>query len=196
MTRQYGRSLAGQRLFDSVSGSQWNTTTMISAIRLEGVVTAMVTEGAMNALLFHGFVEKFLAPELRPGDIVVMDNLSSHNARGNRSSGCRGVVLASLFSRFQSDRIDVVQSQKPPTQFRRSHQADTNHCHRQGVKMRLPPKMPQAGSHMMGTEHANVKRSKQSDSTMCLGATHRQYRNPSYGNNCLGRGRQHPTADR
>jgi len=80
MTRQYGRTLAGQRLFDSVSGSQWNTTTMISAIRLEGVVTAMVTEGAMNTLLFHGFVEKFLAPELRPGDIVVMDNLSSHKA--------------------------------------------------------------------------------------------------------------------
>ena len=40
----------------------------------------MVTEGAMNTLLFHGFVEKFLAPELRPGDIVVMDNLSSHKA--------------------------------------------------------------------------------------------------------------------
>ena len=55
---------------------------MISAIRLEGVVTAMVTEGAMNTLLFHGFVEKFLAPELRPGDIVVMDNLSSHKASG------------------------------------------------------------------------------------------------------------------
>ncbi len=53
---------------------------MISAIRLEGVVTAMVTEGAMNTLLFHGFVEKFLAPALRPGDIVVMDNLSSHKA--------------------------------------------------------------------------------------------------------------------
>jgi len=80
MTRQYGRALQGERLFDSVSGSQWSTTTMLSAIRLEGVVTAMVTEGAMNTLLFHGFVEKFLAPELRPGDIVVMDNLSSHKA--------------------------------------------------------------------------------------------------------------------
>lgn len=51
---------------------------MISAIRLEGVVTAMVTEGAMNALLFHGFVKTFLAPVLRPGDIVVMDNLPCH----------------------------------------------------------------------------------------------------------------------
>ncbi len=53
---------------------------MISAIRLEGVITAMVTEGAMNTLLFHGFVETFLVPVLREGDIVVMDNLSSHKA--------------------------------------------------------------------------------------------------------------------
>lgn len=80
MTRQYGRSPQGQRLFDAVPGGQWNSTTMIGAIRLEGVATAMVTEGATNTLVFHGFVEQFLAPVLRPGDIVVMDNLSSHKA--------------------------------------------------------------------------------------------------------------------
>ena len=78
MTRQYGRAPAGQRLLDAVPAGHWNTTTMISAIRLEGVATAMVTEGATNTLVFHGFVESFLAPVLRPGDIVVMDNLSSH----------------------------------------------------------------------------------------------------------------------
>jgi transposase len=53
---------------------------MISAIRLEGVATAMVTEGATNTLVFTGFIESFLVPVLRPGDIVVMDNLSSHKA--------------------------------------------------------------------------------------------------------------------
>jgi len=53
---------------------------MISAIRLEGVATAMVTEGATNTLVFTGFIESFLVPILRPGDIVVMDNLSSHKA--------------------------------------------------------------------------------------------------------------------
>ena len=80
MTRPYGRALAGQRLFDTVPGGHWNTTTMISAIRLEGVATAMVTEGATNTLVFAGFIESFLVPVLRPGDIVVMDNLSSHKA--------------------------------------------------------------------------------------------------------------------
>jgi transposase len=80
MTRQYGRTLQGKRLFDAVPGGQWNSTTMIAAIRLEGVATAMITEGATNTLVFHGFVEQFLTPALRPGDIVVMDNLSSHKA--------------------------------------------------------------------------------------------------------------------
>jgi len=50
------------------------------AIRQEGVAAAMVTEGATNTLVFGGFVESFLVPVLRPGDIVVMDNLSSHKA--------------------------------------------------------------------------------------------------------------------
>ena len=80
MTRQYGRAPAGQRLLDTIPGGHWNTTTMISAIRLEGVAAAMVTEGATNTLVFTGFIERFLAPVLRPGDIVVMDNLSSHKA--------------------------------------------------------------------------------------------------------------------
>ena len=53
---------------------------MISAIRLDGVATAMVTEGAMNSWVFQGFVDHFLVPVLRAGDIVVMDNLSSHKA--------------------------------------------------------------------------------------------------------------------
>ena len=82
MTRQYGRAPEGERLFDAVPGGHWNTTTMISAIRLEGVATAMVTEGATNTLVFQGFLDHYLAPVLYPGDIVVMDNLSSHKASG------------------------------------------------------------------------------------------------------------------
>jgi len=78
MSRRYGRALEGRRLVDAVPGGHWSTTTMISAIRQEGVATAMVTEGATNSLVFGGFVESFLVPVLRPGDIVVMDNLSSH----------------------------------------------------------------------------------------------------------------------
>ena len=73
MSRRYGRALAGRRLVDAVPGGHWNTTTMISAIRQEGVATAMVTEGATNSLVFGGFVESFLVPVLRPGQFEPKD---------------------------------------------------------------------------------------------------------------------------
>ena len=82
MKRKYGRATKGDRLVDTVPGGHWNTTTMISAIRTTGVATAMVTEGATDALVFLGFVQHFLVPTLHPGDIVVMDNLSSHKVKG------------------------------------------------------------------------------------------------------------------
>ena len=59
---------------------------MVSAIRSDGVATAMVTEGATDALVFRGFVEHFLVPVLKPGDVVVMDNLSSHKVKGVREA--------------------------------------------------------------------------------------------------------------
>ena len=78
MTRLYGRSFGGQRVIDSVPHGHWCTTTMVSAIGLHGPKAPFVFEGAMNAEAFRVYVEYVLVPELRPGDIVVMDNLSSH----------------------------------------------------------------------------------------------------------------------
>jgi transposase len=86
MKRLYGRTAKGERLVDTMPGGHWRTTTMISAIRTGGVVTAMVTEGATDATVFRGFVEHFLVPVLRRGDIVVMDNLSSHKVSGVREA--------------------------------------------------------------------------------------------------------------
>lgn len=86
MKRLYGRTAKGDRLVDTAPGGHWKTTTMISAIRTGGVATAMVTEGATDATVFRGFVEHFLVPVLRRGDIVVMDNLSSHKVSGVREA--------------------------------------------------------------------------------------------------------------
>lgn len=82
MRRGYGRSAAGWRVFDSEPGGHWRTHTMTAAIRLSGVVAAMVTRQAINSITFVGFLEEFLAPQLKPGDVVVMDNLSVHKVRG------------------------------------------------------------------------------------------------------------------
>lgn len=80
MTRLYGRSPVGERCVDHTPHGHWNTSTLLSAIRLDGVVhdATAVFDGPMNRDTFVSYVEHHLAPSLRPGDVVVMDNLSSH----------------------------------------------------------------------------------------------------------------------
>ncbi len=58
--------------------SHWKTTTFVAGLRLSGIVAPFVLDGAINRIAFETYVEKVLVPELKPGDIVVMDNLSSH----------------------------------------------------------------------------------------------------------------------
>ena len=78
LTRLYGWAPTTQRVVEATPHGHWQTTTMLSALRLDGVVTAMVVDGATDALVFQGFLRWLLVPRLRPGDIVVLDNLSSH----------------------------------------------------------------------------------------------------------------------
>lgn len=78
MTRLRGRCKGGARLNDSTPLGRWETTTMIAALRLDGPAAAMVIEGATDAAVFRAYVKHVLLPTLRPGQIVVLDNLSSH----------------------------------------------------------------------------------------------------------------------
>lgn len=82
MTRPYGRSPRGTRLPAKVPYSRWETTTFLGAMRSTGFVAPLCVEGAINGQLFQAWVEQRLAPTLRAGDVVVMDNLSSHKMRG------------------------------------------------------------------------------------------------------------------
>ncbi len=77
MTRLYGRARAGQRVVDNVPASHWCTTTMISSVRLNGSTACMVVDGATNKEVFQAYVQHILLPTLKPGDIVVLDNLSA-----------------------------------------------------------------------------------------------------------------------
>jgi transposase len=78
MTRLRGRSPRGQRLIDKTPHGHWHTTTLIAALDIDGMRCATVVDGAIDADLFTAFVEQVLVKRLRPGDVVVMDNLSSH----------------------------------------------------------------------------------------------------------------------
>lgn len=84
MTRLRGRAKRGERLIDRTPHGHWKTTTLIAALGIEGVRCSAVVDGAVNGAVFESFVEQVLAPELRPGDVVVMDNLSSHKSERTR----------------------------------------------------------------------------------------------------------------
>src|SRR6478609_6738087 len=77
MTPAYGRAPKGERVEASVPAS-WESVTVIAAMGLDGVRAPQAFEGAVNAATFEAYVEQVLVPALRPGDVVVFDNLSSH----------------------------------------------------------------------------------------------------------------------
>jgi transposase len=80
LTRLYGRAPRGQRLYDAVPLAAWQMTTLIAAIRRTGVVAPLLFTGATDETAFRTYVEQVLVPVLRPGDIVVLDNLPAHRA--------------------------------------------------------------------------------------------------------------------
>jgi transposase len=84
MARRYGRCLRGRRLRVGVPHGHWKTTTLVAGLRTTGIAAPFVLDGPINRVAFETYVEKVLAPELRPGDIVIMDNLSSHKGPGVR----------------------------------------------------------------------------------------------------------------
>jgi transposase len=97
MTRRYGRAPRGQRLVAPVPHGHWKTSTFVAALCTRGLTAPLVVDGAMNGEIFLAYVEQVLAPTLATGDIVVLDNLSSHKVAGVREAiearGARMVYL-------------------------------------------------------------------------------------------------------
>jgi transposase len=97
MTRLRGRAPRGERLLAKAPHGHWTTTTLIAALDVRGVRCSMVVDGAIDREFFDAFVEEILAHELRPGDVVVLDNLSSHKGgRARRLIRSRGAELVFL----------------------------------------------------------------------------------------------------
>jgi transposase len=97
MTRLRGRAPAGERLVEKVPHGHWKTSTLIAALDCRGMRCSMMVDGAVNADVFEAFVVQVLVPSLEPGDVVVMDNLSSHKTPGVQrlieSAGARLLYL-------------------------------------------------------------------------------------------------------
>ena len=78
LLRRYGRGPRGQRVSDHAPYGRWHTSTFIAALRLQGLTAPGVIDGPMDHDSFLAYVEQILVPTLRPGDLVVLDNLSAH----------------------------------------------------------------------------------------------------------------------
>jgi transposase len=86
MTPTHGRCRRGRRLTARVPFGHWNTSTFLAALRWEGMTAPAVFDGPINGRSFTAYVEQVLVPSLRPGDIVVLDNLGSHKGRAAREA--------------------------------------------------------------------------------------------------------------
>jgi transposase len=86
MARLHGRAPKGERLRAGIPNGHWKTTTFVAGLRLTGMMATMVLDGPINRDAFQAYVEQVLVGELRPGDIVIMDNLSSHKGAGIRQA--------------------------------------------------------------------------------------------------------------
>ena len=78
MARRYGRCRRGERLRAGIPHGHWKTTTFAGALTTRGFIAPWVLDGPINREAFETYIAKVLVPELRRGDIVIMDNLSSH----------------------------------------------------------------------------------------------------------------------
>ena len=86
MTRLHGRCAKGQRLVAKVPHGHRKTLTFVAGLRCDGIIAPCVFDGPIDGESFLAWVVQFLVPDLRPGDIVVMDNLSSHKNKGVRQA--------------------------------------------------------------------------------------------------------------
>ncbi len=84
MTRRHGRCLRGRRLVARVPHGRWRTLTFLAALRHDRIDAPCVLDGPINGRSFRAYVEQVLLPTLKPGDIVIMDNLGSHKSQAIR----------------------------------------------------------------------------------------------------------------
>ena len=86
MARLYGRCVRGERCRASVPHGHWKTTTFTAGLRSDGLIALLVLDGPMDGNAFLAWVEQSLAPSLRQGDTVIMDNLPAHKVQGVREA--------------------------------------------------------------------------------------------------------------
>ena len=129
MARRYGRAPRGRRLRVGVPHGRWKTITVVAGLRTSGVVAPFVLDGPINRAAFEAYVEKVLVPELRPGAVVILDNLSSHT----------GARVRALIEAAGASLLDLPPTALISTRLRMPSPSSKRSCAR-------PPSAPSRGS--------------------------------------------------
>jgi hypothetical protein len=113
LTQLYGRAPSGERVVGSVPQNYGQNITMLGALSAQGVEAVMAVEGATDATVFRTYIQQVLGPTLRPGDMVVMDNLGAHKATGIQQmlARRRPALSAPLLAQSLAHRAVLVQAQ-------------------------------------------------------------------------------------
>jgi len=130
-----GWSARGTRLAGKAPHGHWRTLTFLAALRCDRIEAPCLVDGPINAVTFLAYVRQFLLPTLKPGDVVVMDNLGSHKGKAIRqalrSAGAKLLFLPPLLARPQSHRTGLRQAQTWAAACGRAHRRCTQQPHRQ-----------------------------------------------------------------
>jgi transposase len=110
MTRTCGRCRKGQRLRAKVPNGHWKTLTFVGALRLERLTAPCVIDGPINQECFLAYVEQCLVPTLKEGDVVVMDNLSSHKSNAVRAAIRKAGSKLFLLPKYSPDLNPIEQA--------------------------------------------------------------------------------------
>ncbi len=109
MTRTHGRCLRGERLVAKVPHGRWKTLTFIAALRCDAITAPLVLDQPINGEWFLAYVEQALVPTLKPGDVVVMDNLGSHKGRAVRQAIRKARAHLLFLPPYSPDLIPIEQ---------------------------------------------------------------------------------------
>lgn len=110
MARRYGRGPTAERVAGAVPHGHRKTTTFVAALRCDGLTAPMAVDGAITGELFRAYVEQVLAPILRPGDVVVMDNLQCHKVAGVAEAIRRAKARAVYLPAYSPDLNPIEQA--------------------------------------------------------------------------------------
>jgi transposase len=160
MTRQWGRAPKGERIAEATPQGKWKVLTTLGAMSLRGIEAAMTVEAATDGEVFATYLQHVLCPKLRPGDVLVMDNLSAHKVAGIREMiQARGAKLIYL-PPYSPDLNPIEKAWSKFKQFLRSVKARTK---KPSIRPSPTPsrpllrKMPLRGSAIPDMGHSNLR---------------------------------------